>query len=479
MRSGCILDRRIAVVAAVTLLALIGVCCVAHMAGSGARADTGGSDPQPQPVLGTADANTVLMGAASAGEAGEAWAYEVLPLDVPAPANSPGRVAFAPAIGSSPAGQLVFERATDADSNWTISETPLDEAGGQPYRGMQPDRPSARITPHGGGLLAGQDTTRPSGKQIVVLARDSGGRFHMLPEPATGVLPEAGEGGDPSAGKLVEAEGSGAVADAAVESGGHTEAFFGALGRARDTTVVRWNGTQWSHEPVELPGGYLGSFTIIALAGSTPQNMWLLGRASQESGLGVMLFKRVVNGSGEGHWQHAELGSALFAQAATPAQDVSGVAPLLSPGQPLTVSDQGVWIDGNLQAPGGGVDGYDFTLYYDIAQAKVTASWCDAHSGGGKRCAPIRWARASDASPATAASPSTAPASAHASSQTRCGPEVKTRPTWAPTSASKAQHFNGCPARAPTTRPAGRSTRRATVGWKGQCRSPVGPHRSG
>jgi hypothetical protein len=376
--------RRISALAGVALLAPLGIYSLGHLAGSGARADTGGSDPQPQPVLGTADASTVLMGAASAGEPGEAWAYRVLALDVPAPANASGRVAFAPPSGGSPTGQLVFERATDANTNWTISETPLSEVGGQPYRGMQPDRPSARITPHGGGLLVGQDTTRPSGKQVVVLARDPGGRFQVLPEPPAGVLPQAGEGADPNAGKLIEAEGAGAVADTAVESGGHTEAFFGALGRIQDTSVIRWDGTQWSREPLELPGGYPGSFTIVALAGSTPQNMWLLGRASQESGLGIMLFKRVLNGTGEGHWQQVELGSTLFAQAATPAQSVSGVAPLPSPAQALTASDQGVWIDGNLQVPGGGSHGYDFTLYYDVAQAKVTASWCDAHAGGGE-----------------------------------------------------------------------------------------------
>ena len=272
------------------------------------------------------------MGAATAGEPGEAWAYKVLPLDVPAPSNSSGRVAFAASSkgGSSP-GQLVFERASDADSNWTIVETPLGESGSQPYRGMQPDRSSAHIAPHGGGLLVGQDSSRPSGSQVVVLARDPGGRFKVLPEPGAGVLPQAGEGGDPAAATLAEGNGTGVVADAAVENGSHTEAFFGALGRSQDTSVIRWNGSQWSREPVELPGGYTGSFEIVALAGTTPQNMWLLGRASQESGLGPMLFKRVVNGSGEGRWERVELGAALFAQAATPAQDVSAVAPLSTP----------------------------------------------------------------------------------------------------------------------------------------------------
>jgi len=368
------------------LAAALGIVAFAvHLAGGrGARADTGaGQGVTPQPVLGTADQSTVLMGAATAGAPGEAWAYKVLPLDVSPPADTAGRDAFAPALASDASqGQLVFERASDEDADWTIAETPLDEAG-QPYRGMQPNRISARIAPHGGGLLVGEDSTRPSGKQVVVLASDPGGRFQVLPEPPAGVLLGAGVGGDPNAEVLAEAGGSGAVADAAVENEGHTEAFFGALGRTQDTAVVRWNGTKFSREPVELPKGYEGSFTILALAGVSPQSIWMLGQASAQSGLGVMLFKRTET-AGEAKWQPVELGSALFSASATPAQSVSGVLPLSGQAQPLTASDQGVWIDGNMQAPGGGSDGYDFTLYYDIAEGKVTASWCDAHGSGGE-----------------------------------------------------------------------------------------------
>jgi hypothetical protein len=164
MSSERLVRRRVGAVVGVALLALLGVYCLAHLVGSGARADTGGGDSQPQPALGTADSSTVLMGAATAGEAGEAWAYEVLPLNVPPSANGNGRAQFAaPPSGESPPGQLVFERATDASPGWAIYETPLDEAQNQPYRGMNPDRPSARITPHAGGLLAGQDPMRPSG----------------------------------------------------------------------------------------------------------------------------------------------------------------------------------------------------------------------------------------------------------------------------------------------------------------------------
>ena len=377
-------SRRAGMAVGMTLLALLSVGYLVRLIGTGARADPSPGDPQPQPVLGTAAGSTVLMGAATAGEPGEAWAYSVLPLNVPPPADASGRSQFAvPPAGGSPPGQLVFERTTNADPDWAVFETPLNETQSQPYRGMTPDRASARISSHGGGLLVGQDSTRPPGKRIVVLARNPGGRFHVLPEPPAGVLPEAGEGGDPAGGALVEGEGAGAVADTAVENAGRTEAYFGTLGRKQDTTVARWNGTQWSRESLELPGGYTGSFTIVALGGTSPQNLWLLGKAGLESGLGIMLFKRVET-AGEGHWQPVALGSTLFSQAATLAQGVSGVASLGGPAQSLTVSDQGVWVDGNMQAPGAGADGYDFTLYYDIAQAKVTASWCDAHAGGGE-----------------------------------------------------------------------------------------------
>ena len=374
--------------ATVAALALV-VLGATQIASRGARAVASGNvAPTPQPALGTAEAGTVLMGAATVGAPGEAWAYRVLPLDVPPPGGSE-YVEFAPAAKTSPRGQLVFERATDADPDWSMAETPLNEEG-QPYRGMEPNRLSARIAPHGGGLLVGNDSTRPRGRQTVVLARAPGGRFRVLPEPPAGVLlaagepDEAGETGDTSAEMLAEEEGAGTVADTAVENEGHTEAYFGALGRTRDLGVARWDGEKWTREPVELPAGYTGGFTIVALAGTSSKNLWLLGEAEASSGLGIVLFKRTEVKEGEFRWQPAPLGSALFAASETPADGVSKLGPLTGTAQPLTVTEKGVWIDGNLQAPGGGKDGYDFTLYYDIAEAKITGSWCDARGAGGE-----------------------------------------------------------------------------------------------
>jgi hypothetical protein len=385
------------VLLALVVLLALGVFGL-QVAGHGARAAApGGAAATPQPVLGTADRSTVLMGAATAGAPGEAWAYRVLPLDVPPPSTGSANAEFAGTSGggAAPPGQLVFERATDAAPTWTIQETPLDEEG-KPYRGMEPDRFSARITPHGGGLLVGQDSTRPSGKQTVVLAREPGGRFRLLPAPPAGVLLAAGEKGktgseaeetsesEPKAEMLAEKEGAGALADAAVENANHTEAYFAIFGRTRDFGVARWDGEHWTREPIELPSGYTGSFQVAAIAGSSPQNLWLLGVASQASGLGVMLFKRNEVKTGEYRWAEAALGSPLFTAGEAPAEGVSKLGPLTGTAQPLTVTEKGVWIDGNLQAPGGASDGYDFTLYYDTAQSKVTGSWCDARGSSGQ-----------------------------------------------------------------------------------------------
>ena len=369
------------------LIALALTQIVSH--GAGAIA-SGNVAPTPQPLLGTADASTVLMGAATAGAPGEAWAYRVLPNDVPPPSLESADATFAtPSTeGVTAPGQLIFERATDADPDWAIAETPLGEDG-HVYRGMNPDRMSARITPHGGGLLVGQDSTRVSGKQAVVLARAPGGRFQMLPEPPAGVLlaageaDEAGESGDTTAEVLVENEGSGAVADAAVENESHTEAYFGALGRTRDLGVARWNGEKWTREPIELPTGYTGGFTIVAIAGTSSKNLWLLGEAEVTSGLGIVLFERKETKPGEFRWEAVSLGSSLFAAAETSARDITKLGPLTGQSQPLSVTEKGVWIDGNLQAPGGNSDGYDFSLYYDVSEAKITGSWCDARDGNG------------------------------------------------------------------------------------------------
>ncbi len=134
---------------------------------------------RPLPDLGTADLGTTLMGAAPAGQPGEAWGYRMLPLAIGDVRVGSRELPFAPTSGSGqPEPQLAFLRHTDADG-WQVFDTPVDESG-HPYRGFVPNRLSARITRAGGGVLVGRDLQREVPEQVVVVAHDPGGNWHAL-----------------------------------------------------------------------------------------------------------------------------------------------------------------------------------------------------------------------------------------------------------------------------------------------------------
>ena len=171
----------------------------------------------PLPLLGSADPAMTLMGAAPAGEPGEAWGYRLLPLAVGRVRVGTRELKFAPIANSvQPSPQLAFLRHTDANG-WQVFDTPVDEEG-QPYRGFIPNRLSARITREGGGVLVGRDLSRPSGEQVVVVRRDPDSAWRVLaPPPPEALLPAEGER---PAESLAAEQGSGAVAVAALDEGG-------------------------------------------------------------------------------------------------------------------------------------------------------------------------------------------------------------------------------------------------------------------
>jgi hypothetical protein len=93
----------------------------------------------PLPQLGTVDPAATLIGAAPAGELGEAWAYRQLPLAVGGAEAGSRPIPFGPPLeAGNPRPQLAFFRHTDA-SGWQLFETPVDLAG-NPYRGPVPIR---------------------------------------------------------------------------------------------------------------------------------------------------------------------------------------------------------------------------------------------------------------------------------------------------------------------------------------------------
>ncbi len=331
-----------------------------------------GPDPVgPLPLLGPADSGATLMGAAPQGATGEAWAYRELPLTVGSVRAGGQPLQFGPVANPlQPQPQLAFLRHTNA-TGWQVFETPRDEQD-QPYRGMVPNRLSARVTPRGGGVLAGRDLTRPVGNQVVVLHRDPGDRFRALPAPPADVLLPA-EPGQP-AEALAEDQGGGRIALTVFDEGAGTGLFVAPTGREVADAVLHHDGVAWTREPVELPTGSESLFRVLALDATAADNAWALAETDPGLGRGVVLLRRTTPPGGP-LWVEQDLGSTPFADRNTPGLGIADAAPLGGAAQPLTVTSDGVWVDVAATIAG---TARDITLFFAPGASEVTGSWCDA-----------------------------------------------------------------------------------------------------
>jgi hypothetical protein len=340
-----------------------------------ASPDTGRSQTPgvgPLPLLGVADPGTILMGAAPAGEPGEAWGYRRLPLTVGAVSVGTRRLRFGPQTGTPPIPQLAFIRHTNANG-WQVFDTPVDEAG-NPYRGPAPNRLSARVTPAGGAVLVGRDGTRPAGERAVVIHHEPGGLWRVLDDPPIGVLrpPE----GEAPAESLVAEEGAGAIAIAAFDENGRTGLFLGPQGRSVADGIVHYDGVVWKREEVQVPAGSEAKFHTLAIGATGTGNAWALAEADEKAlNRSVVLLERTVSPEEKVLWVERPLNGTSFASRDEPAQQIAGAAPIGGAAQPLTVTADGVWID--LGATIAGVE-RDVTIFFDGGTDSVTGSWCDA-----------------------------------------------------------------------------------------------------
>jgi len=340
-------------------------------------ASPGSGDPAPPgtgplPQLGVADPGMTLMGASATGEA---WGYRQLPLDVGAAMVGTRPVAIAPLPPGPPEPQLAFMRHTEGNG-WQIFDTPVDETG-QPYRGPVPNRLSVRITPAGGGVLVGRDLRRPVSEQVVVIHHDPGGRWRVLPAPPPEVLLPAE--GEAPAEALADEQGSGAVAVAAFDEPGHTGLFFGPQRRSVASGIVHFDGVAWTREPIEVPAGSEAKLRVLAIAATGLGNAWALAEGAEALNRSVILLERTSTPGGP-LWVERPLAGTPFASRDSAADGIAGAAPIGGAAQPLTITQDGVWIDLNAQIEG--VD-EDVTLFFDSSSDSVTGSWCDATLCGG------------------------------------------------------------------------------------------------
>jgi hypothetical protein len=263
---------------------------------------------------------------------------------------------------------------------WTRAPALL-EGSGQPLPGFVPAKSvlAGQMAPGGAGALAGF-----AGKSEVILARNPGQPFQETspePVPEAGSEPLLDEGEQLFSSRsapLMVALDEGAAGGVLVAPSGTAEAA------GVEPAVLHWEGQahQWTREPIELPAAAAseGGFQPLAIGASSPANAWLLAHISSGAD-GVSLFRRNPGSGGSpATWQPVSPGGGEEAGAPL---TVGGKPVTLEPetgGQALTVTESGVWVDGERGAT------KRVTLFFEPAGAgadagKVAASWCNAGEG--------------------------------------------------------------------------------------------------
>jgi hypothetical protein len=282
-------------------------------------------------------------------------------------------------VGLTASNEWHFVRYSSTEG-WSMAPGPLD-ASGQPLAHFVPDHTAlaAAITPGGAGVLLGS-----VGQRQILLARNPGGAFQEVAP-----VPTEGEEALLSSEEVLYGNSRTPLL-APLEEGGHAGALLVPVStgpNASEDRVLHWDGEHWSVEPIEMPteSQEVGGFRVLAIAASE-QQAWLLAQLSSASNA-VALFHRH-----EGHWGEVAPAGPLTAPAPQPGEPapftVPGTGePPASSAQILTVTGEGVWIDGER------TDAHTpVTMFFKpageehgVVQGEVRASWCDA-PGGNAAC---------------------------------------------------------------------------------------------
>jgi len=267
---------------------------------------------------------------------------------------------------------------------------------------------AGQMTPTGFGVLAGTASGGANGQTLLV--RRPGGAFEETarvpvegeePAPAEPLLTKGqrlfGQTRAPMIAPLEEVDGEAGALVVPVSEGSTVE-----------SDVLHWDGKHWSSEPIDIPAKSEESFRVLAIGASSPANVWLLARLSNNYPAGaVALFRRVEEKPERFSWKPVALqpgagdGEAhpLTVPVLEPSAPPAG-EPFIVPGassapviaaQLLTVTSQGVWIDGAR----GDVEARtsaSTTLFFEPEGAgggHIAASWCELPAGtpvGVPRC---------------------------------------------------------------------------------------------
>lgn len=368
MRPSIVLSS-FALLASLALALMLGVETVSSLPGSGGVV--------PKPVLSpvfdlserSSDNDSLLLGATSA-EKGEAWALRKQRTWTPIATINGTPLEYAQTTGSDP--QSVFYRYKSS-TGWQAVDTPRDAAG-EPIQALVPIHESAAMTGAGGGALL---SLSPAAAALVIM--DPGGSFEANLPPNDVLYPANVDG---PAERLSTSNGDRGPLSAFDTAEG-TGVFAAAIGRPQET-VLRFDGDAWSRETVDYPTDWDTDFNILAISAVSKDVAWMAARSADAPDRGLVLFGRDTDGV----WRERSLGSSKFAASESPADGATEIKlfPLAQPAigsDPLTATEDGVWLDGTMI-----VDGAQrtFTVFYDIASASITGSWCDAVGTAGAIC---------------------------------------------------------------------------------------------
>jgi hypothetical protein len=289
-------------------------------------------------------------------------------------------------------------------SGWTLVQR-LDEG---PLAGfMFESSPLAgQMTPHGDGVLAGTLPKEGGGSQQAILVRKQDGAFETT--PAVTVESETPQPGEEPLLKKGETLLGSASSRAPLiapleEEGGEAGALVAPIreGSGVENQVLHYDGHKWTSEPIEIPMASKEEFRVLGIGASSPTNAWLLAQLSSKAPYpaeAVALFRRVREGEGaKWVWKPVTAAGGKGEEAEPLTVPVQGggapepftVAGLGEPptivSQVLTVTSEGVWVDGKR----GDVPATT-TIYFKPSgedAGHVEASWCLLSAGAaGPQC---------------------------------------------------------------------------------------------
>jgi hypothetical protein len=237
---------------------------------------------------------------------------------------------------------------------------------------------SAAVTPKG-ALAAFIESNGAEGAGPAVVVREPGAAVpHELPSPAAEMLPEEELF---SASQLIQP-----VEEVTAATGVYVVPTPAAHGIQNG--VLHWNGVEWAREQICAPTSPAAAceeptatFRVVGLGATSSTNAWILGSGG-EPGAGLQLYHREVTITGP-VWRAAALGpegsvGSLFAAPSSEllAAGVPVEVKVLpsTTGQPLTVTETGVWVDAQLSAA---EQAFPATVYFNLGRKEVTGSWCD------------------------------------------------------------------------------------------------------